>query len=147
MGLRLGSLRGQTGGRPLNVKASQVNLEEDRNGSHLEHCSGTKHRRHCEQQMTSLPLFPVTSEHAGGTLAAILRAHLPGQSWSQIKALVAARRVKVLGELCLDPARRLKEGDTVELLAHSAPKPRTAESIVLRHLDEDVVVVEKPSGV
>ena len=53
---------------------------------------------------------------------------------------------KVNGELCLDPARRLKEGETVELLARPAPKPRQAEAIVIRHLDEHVVVVEKPSG-
>jgi 23S rRNA pseudouridine1911/1915/1917 synthase len=96
--------------------------------------------------MDSLLPFPVSPNHAGATLAAVLRAHLPGQSWNQVRALVAARRVKVLGELCLDPARRLKEGDTVELLARSAAKPRQAEQIVIRHLDKHIVVVEKPSG-
>ena len=96
--------------------------------------------------MTSLPPFAVPPEQAGATLAAVLRARLEGQSWNQVRALVAARRVKVRGELCLDPARRLKEGDTVELLARSAPKPRQPEQIALRHLDEHVVVVEKPAG-
>src|SRR5258708_1138693 len=88
----------------------------------------------------------VPPEQAGATLAAVLRARLPGQSWNQVRALVAARRVKVLGELCLDPARRLKAGDLVELLPRSAPRPRQQEALVLRHLDEHLVVVEKPSG-
>jgi 23S rRNA pseudouridine1911/1915/1917 synthase len=96
--------------------------------------------------MDSLSPFPVPSNEAGATLAAVMRARLPGQSWSQIRALVAARRVKVLGELCLDPARRLKEGETVELLSRPAAKPRHPEHVVIRHLDEHLVVVEKPSG-
>jgi 23S rRNA pseudouridine1911/1915/1917 synthase len=89
----------------------------------------------------------ITSVHAGKTLAAILRALLPGQSWKQVRQLIEARQAKVNSELCLDPARRLKEGETVELLARPAPRPRQAEAIVIRHLDEHVVVVEKPSGI
>jgi 23S rRNA pseudouridine1911/1915/1917 synthase len=90
--------------------------------------------------------FPVPADQAGSTLAAVLRTRLPGQSWRQVRELVAARRVKVRDELCLDPARRLKEGDTVELLPRPAPQPRQPEQVVLRHLDEHVVVVEKPAG-
>ncbi len=97
--------------------------------------------------MTSrLEPFAVLADQAGNTLAAVLRTRLPGQSWRQVRELVAARRVKVRDELCLDPARRLKEGDTVELLPRSAPRPRQPEQVVLRHLDEHVVVVEKPAG-
>jgi 23S rRNA pseudouridine1911/1915/1917 synthase len=95
---------------------------------------------------TRLDPFPVSPEQAGATLAAVLRSRLPGQSWRQVRELVTGRRVKVLGELCLDSARRLKAGDTVELLPRPAPRPRQAEQIVLRHLDEHVVVVEKPGG-
>src|SRR5438270_741836 len=97
--------------------------------------------------MTSLPPFPVADEQAGATLAAVLRSRLPGASWREVRALVAARRVKVLGELCLDDARRLGAGDTVELLARPAPRPRQPEMVALRHLDEHVVVVEKPAGI
>src|SRR6478672_2870908 len=96
--------------------------------------------------MDTLPPFPVPPEQAGQTLAAVLRARLPGRSWAQVRQLIAGRRVRVLGELCLDDARRLKEGDTVELLARPAPRPRQPELIVLRHLDDHVVVVEKPPG-
>jgi 23S rRNA pseudouridine1911/1915/1917 synthase len=96
--------------------------------------------------MNALPPFAVPAEQAGATLAAVLRSRLPGLSWSQARALVDARRATVLGELCLDPARRLKEGDRVELLARPAGRPRQPEEVVVRHLDEDVVVAEKPSG-
>ena len=67
--------------------------------------------------------FAVTSELAQQTLAAVLRRWLPGQSWSQIGRLVESRRVRIDGELCLDPARRMREGLTVEVL-----EPPTAPS-------------------
>ena len=94
----------------------------------------------------SVPPFPVPAAEEGATLAAALRARLPGQSWNQVRRLIAARRARINGELCLDPARRVHAGETVELLARPAPKPRQPEMIALRHLDEHVVVVEKPSG-
>jgi 23S rRNA pseudouridine1911/1915/1917 synthase len=96
--------------------------------------------------MTSFAPFPIPAEQAGATLAAVLRQRLPGQSWAQVRRLIETRRATVNGELCLDPARRLKEGEPVELLARPAPPPRQREALVLAHLDEHVVVVEKPSG-
>jgi 23S rRNA pseudouridine1911/1915/1917 synthase len=95
---------------------------------------------------TTFDPFPVSAEQAGVTLAALLRARLPDLSWSRVRRLVQARHVRVNGELCLDPARRLREGVVVELLARPLPAPRRHEAVVLRHLDEHVVVVEKPSG-
>ena len=94
----------------------------------------------------SLAPFALPAEQAGLTLAALLRQRLPGQSWNQVRRLIDTRRARVNGELCLDPARRLKEGDTVELLARPAARPRQEEALVIRHLDEHVVVVEKPSS-
>ncbi|HEV3255764.1 MAG TPA: RluA family pseudouridine synthase [Gemmataceae bacterium] len=91
--------------------------------------------------------FAVTAEQAGATVAAFLRARLPGQSWSTVRRLVETRRVRVGGELCLDFARRLQAGEAVELLGRPVPRPRAPEAIRIRHLDEHVVVVEKPSGV
>ena len=91
----------------------------------------------------------ITAEQAGQTLAAILRQLHPGQSWSQVKAMATGRRVAVGGSLCMDPARRLKEGEVVEVLAKSAPviKGEQPDDVVIRHLDEEVVVVEKASGI
>jgi 23S rRNA pseudouridine1911/1915/1917 synthase len=97
--------------------------------------------------MIAIEPFPIPAHQAGATLAALLRSQLPGQSWKQVRQLIEARQAKVNGELCLDPARRLNEGETVELLARPAPRPRQAEAVVIRHLDEHVVVVEKPSGI
>src|SRR5215218_6559159 len=91
----------------------------------------------------------VTPDQAGHTLAAVLRALRPGESWTQVRALATARRVAVGGSLCMDPARRLKVGEVVEVLAKPAPAIRgeRPDDVVIRHLDEDVVVVEKAAGI
>jgi 23S rRNA pseudouridine1911/1915/1917 synthase len=91
--------------------------------------------------------FTVPTEQAGMTLAAIVRCHLPGQSWNKVRQMIGSRRIKVGEDLCLDPARRLREGDLVEVLAFSAPKPRERQHTSIRYLDKHVVVVEKPSGI
>ncbi|HTU90730.1 MAG TPA: RluA family pseudouridine synthase [Gemmataceae bacterium] len=96
---------------------------------------------------TTFEPFLVPAEQASLTLAAVLRQRLPGQSWNQVRRLIETRRARVNGELCLDPARRLKEGETVELLARSATKPRQKETIIIRYLDVHLVVVEKPAGI
>src|SRR6516164_8260394 len=90
--------------------------------------------------------IPLGPDQAGHTLAAVLRAYLAGRSWNQIRRLVSSRQATVNGTLCFDPARRLAEGDIVEILAQPVPKPRQPQSVVLRHLDEHIVVVEKPAG-
>jgi 23S rRNA pseudouridine1911/1915/1917 synthase len=97
--------------------------------------------------MTSFDPFPVPDDQAGVTLAALLRQCLPELSWSQARRLVETRRVKLDGELCLDPARRLRPGVVVELLGKPAAPPRQQDLLEIRHLDAHVVVVEKPSGV
>jgi 23S rRNA pseudouridine1911/1915/1917 synthase len=95
--------------------------------------------------------FSISAPEAGHTLAKVLRSRLHEQqpSWSDVRALIASRRVKVGDSLATDPARRLKEGEIVELLAKPVPLPRTAtlKGLVVRHLDDHVVVVEKPSGI
>src|SRR5271170_3373135 len=91
--------------------------------------------------------FLVKADQAQQTVAALLRRWLPGQTWTQVRKLVASQRVRINGELWLDPARRLKEGDEVEVLARPAPRPQLVDAIVIRHIDEHVVVVEKPAGI
>ena len=93
--------------------------------------------------------FPVTGEHAGKTLAALLRVHFPEQSWNQVRKLISSKRVQIDGSICLDPARRLKEAEVIELLKRP-PKnyyETSADDLVIRHLDHHVVVVEKASGI
>jgi 23S rRNA pseudouridine1911/1915/1917 synthase len=97
----------------------------------------------------TLPPFTVLPQEAGHTLAKVLRSRLGGPSWNDVRRLVAARRVKVGDAICSDHARRLKEDEVVVLLEHPKPLPRVAHPhrLVVRHLDEHVVVVEKPAGV
>ena len=94
-----------------------------------------------------MTILEITAEFAGATLAAVLRKRFPERSWSVVRQLVAARRVRINTDLCLDPARRLKAGDSVEVLDEPLPKPPVREDIVIRHLDRHVVVVEKPAGI
>ena len=89
----------------------------------------------------------ITPDLAGATLAAILRKRFSERSWSAVRQLVAARRVRINADLCLDPARRLKAGDIVEFLEQSQPKLPAHDDIVIRHLDRHLVVVEKPAGI
>ncbi len=97
----------------------------------------------------SLPPFAVSPQEAGHTLAKVLRSRLGGPSWSQVRRYIAARRVQVGDAICSDDARRLKEGEVVALLAQPRPLPRVAhpDRLVIRYLDEHLVVVEKPAGV
>ena len=88
----------------------------------------------------------ITPELAGATVAAVLRNKFPDHSWKAVRRWVAGRRVRVNADLCLDPARRLKAGDTLEVLDHPLPKLPAREDIVLRHLDRHVVVLEKPAA-
>ena len=69
--------------------------------------------------MAASEFLMIAPDQAGQTLAALLRSQLPGQSWSEVRRLIEVRRVKVNDELCLDPVRRLKEGETVVVSAAS----------------------------
>jgi 23S rRNA pseudouridine1911/1915/1917 synthase len=98
-----------------------------------------------------LPPFAVAAPEDGHTLAKVLRSrlHESQPSWALVRGWIEGRRVKVADAVCTDPARRLKEGDRVEFLARpvTAPPGATADDLVVRHLDEHVVVVEKAAGI
>ena len=88
----------------------------------------------------------VTAADRGLTLAAFLRPRLDGASWSRVQKLVRSRHVLIHGNICTDVARRLKEGEVVKVLdVAAAPLPK-ADDVRIVHLDADVVVVEKPTG-
>ena len=93
--------------------------------------------------------FPVAPADAGQTLAALLRRRAADRplSWEQARQLVAARRVQVNGTLCVDDARRLSAGDRVTVLTAARRPPPAAGELVVRFLDEHLVVAEKPAGV
>ncbi len=91
-------------------------------------------------------VYTVADDQAGCTLAAALREWLPGQSWKAVRQLVASRHILIRDEVCLDPARRLPAGESVEVRSGSAPRPLSDDAIIVRFADKDLVVVEKPSG-
>jgi 23S rRNA pseudouridine1911/1915/1917 synthase len=82
----------------------------------------------------------------GVTLAAFLRAHFPGRSWKQIRQLIELRHVRIGRDLCLDAARRVKEGEVIEVSTRPSAKEKPPEDRMIRYLDEHVVVAEKPAG-
>ncbi len=110
--------------------------------------------------------FHLTAEHSGLTLAAALKRlltptrsasegqsptrsvseGLSGPTWSQVKKLIAARRVQINGNLCLDAERKVKAGDVVRLWNHSLAPPPGASTVKLVYLDEHLLVVQKPAG-
>lgn len=95
----------------------------------------------------SLETVTITRESANTTLSAVVRSQLVGYSWSKVRRLVESRRITINGELCLDPARRLREGQIIEILDRPAPKPRQNETVKIAYFDTHLVVVEKPSGI
>jgi 23S rRNA pseudouridine1911/1915/1917 synthase len=91
--------------------------------------------------------FHLIAEHNGVSLGQALKRILPEQSWSQVRKLIASRRVQVNGNLCLDEGRRVKSGDVLKIAERSLAKPADEADIKIVHLDEHVVVVQKPAGV
>jgi len=91
--------------------------------------------------------FTLEPADEGTTLAAALRRRLPGQSWSDVRALCTSGKVSLDGERALDPATRVSADQRVDLRPN-APRPQTIPAgfrIVLE--DAHLVVIEKPSGI
>lgn len=91
-------------------------------------------------------VFHVLPRQVDKTVAAALREWLPGVSWSRIKRLIEGRYIQISGNLCLDPARRLKLQDVVKLLARPGQAPPTPRDVAIVYLDEHIVVADKPAG-
>jgi len=87
-----------------------------------------------------------TDGYIPGTILAELRRCLPGESWAAVRKLLRSRRVAVNGVLCVDEARRLTPGETVTIGTQPFPEPPSEEDVVIRHIDRQVVIVEKPAG-
>lgn len=90
--------------------------------------------------------WEISAELAGKTICQALREFLPDQSWRQIRKMVERRRVTVSGVLCLDVARRLTASEKIFVADVPFPPPPDDGDVNILHLDESVVVIEKPSG-
>jgi 23S rRNA pseudouridine1911/1915/1917 synthase len=88
------------------------------------------------------------SAPAGVTLAAALRAALPGRSWNELRKLIESGKVSIGGTVALDPALRL-QGEEPITWRLSAPDPRrtSGPSIRIVHEDPHLLVIEKPEGI
>jgi 23S rRNA pseudouridine1911/1915/1917 synthase len=91
--------------------------------------------------------FHLASDFKDAALPTALRALLPHLSWSQIKGLIRQRRVQVNGNLCLDEGRTVKAGDVIRISDQSLAAPVTAKEVRIVHVDQHVVVIDKPPGV
>lgn len=90
--------------------------------------------------------FVVPVELSGKTLAAAIK-QLHAVSWAIAKHLLQQRQVAVNGVVCIEEARRLAAGDQVEISDRPINRPVQQEDVTIYHLDDDVIVLEKPAGV
>ncbi|MBX7106443.1 MAG: RluA family pseudouridine synthase [Gemmataceae bacterium] len=109
--------------------------------------------------MTSHAPILITRDEAGQTLAAVIK-HRWGLTWTQARELIGAKRVRLGTQTCGEDTRRVKAGERIALVepVAKAPPPRrqparprpvieeTLPDIVVRHVDDAIVVVDKPPG-
>jgi 23S rRNA pseudouridine1911/1915/1917 synthase len=90
------------------------------------------------------PTVVIAADQAGQTVSAVVRALLGGLPWSRARALCSDGRVRLDGQPATDPAARVRVGQrlTVGAAGHRVRDPE----IVLRYVDPDLVVVDKPAG-
>ncbi len=91
-------------------------------------------------------VFHVSDAEAGQSLLSSLRRWRPQAPGSEAAQLLRNRQVQIDGNLCEDPQRRLKTGEVVKVLPHAIAAPPTEADIRVHFVDEQLVVVEKPSG-
>jgi 23S rRNA pseudouridine1911/1915/1917 synthase len=89
----------------------------------------------------------ISADLEGQTVGSVLRHWPAAQSWSQVRRLLAARRVMIDGNLCEDVGRRMRPGEVLKLLPQPAQPPASANDVQIVYYDADVIVVEKPSGI
>jgi 23S rRNA pseudouridine1911/1915/1917 synthase len=107
--------------------------------------------------------FTIRHEQNGETLATVVRAALK-LTWSQVQRLIEARRVRVNNTIQTNIAWRVRTGQRIDIdsKGHSQPpqkrtipakkkvaltSPVEQSSIEIVYSDEQIVVVDKPSGI
>jgi 23S rRNA pseudouridine1911/1915/1917 synthase len=83
----------------------------------------------------------------GKTVAAVVRALQTPSSWSAVRRMIATRRVSMNGSVCLDPSRRVQQGEVIEFFAESLPPIPKARDVKVEFCDEHLIVVDKPPGI
>jgi 23S rRNA pseudouridine1911/1915/1917 synthase len=101
--------------------------------------------------------FIVGRHQAGRPVVELLEAALH-RPRAEVLHVLRSGGVRLGGAVCTDPQRRVRSGQRVQVQANQRPvkpsKPKSAPAppgplarrIVLRHVDDDIIVVEKPAG-
>ena len=100
--------------------------------------------------MTSRFIFRDRSFHidAGPVpLGRAIRDQHPGASWNDVKRLIASGKVTVNGETLTDPGSPLVNNASVCIRMTTRAKAAGVSEADLVHLDSQLVVVNKPSGI
>lgn len=92
------------------------------------------------------PLKVVVQDSAAGAVLSVMRKVVDGASWSEVRRLLSTRRVTLNGTLCIDEGRKVLPGEVLQIHVDSLPLPPSDKDVTIRWLDQQLVVVEKPSG-
>lgn len=96
---------------------------------------------------TPFQVFHLGETEAEQTLAATIKKLLACNTWGESRKIISQRRVQINGNLCLDPARRLTQRDVLKVWKTPLQKPVDETAIRFVHVDDDLVIVEKPAGI
>jgi 23S rRNA pseudouridine1911/1915/1917 synthase len=96
-------------------------------------------------KMPQTTSYSVPAESANKTVLAVLRTIVPGESWSKLRQRLQKSLVSVNGVACMDDARRVDEGDVIQLHERPLQTPKQKDVRVVS-IDPHIVVVEKPAG-
>ncbi len=90
--------------------------------------------------------FTVSRRESGRTVTEVLQSHLALPP-SQVRRLIREQRVWLGKGVCHDPVRRVRAGQRLEVRTRAKPsRPAGPNQPVIRHVDDQVVVVDKPPG-
>lgn len=88
----------------------------------------------------------IDQRHANRTLLEVLQSSFRMSRQAAFQAL-RSRHVRLCGQACSDPRRRVKPGQSLTVLPPpDVRRSDTAHGIVVPYVDEHIIVVEKPAG-
>ncbi|MDZ4694868.1 MAG: RluA family pseudouridine synthase [Deltaproteobacteria bacterium] len=83
-----------------------------------------------------------------GTVAAVLRAAFPDQSWAQVRRLCLTGKIAVRGEVRMDPALHLRVGTEVDWdMTRPDPSRAALPDFKIVFEDSQIIVIDKPQGI
>jgi 23S rRNA pseudouridine1911/1915/1917 synthase len=107
---------------------------------------GTRGEKACRRLEDGTAIYLVGDRHQGIRLDLFLKERIPRLSRSRIQAAIKTR-VRAPGHGRPRPATLLRPGDTVVVLRAEPPdEPEPDLVIPILHLDEALVVIDKPAG-